>query len=110
MNHQPTSAASTSNETTLWVSAFIIIALIIICASRYTTSTAHADMAVNADEFTLLTVDSGRGEDAAPDELLYVIDSRSETVYVYEVDDARNGSILLRGGGSLSNLFTNASR
>lgn len=94
----------------LWASAFLLAALVIVQAGRLPGNEAHAEMGVQFDGFTLLTTDSGRGEDAAPDELLYVLDSRAEMLYVYEVDDARNGTILLRDGGSLRNLFSNAAR
>lgn len=94
----------------LWACAFLLAALVIVQAGRLPGNEAHAEMAVEMDGFTLITADSGRGEDAAPDELLYVLDSRDEMLFVYEVEDARAGNIILRDGGSLRNLFTNAAR
>ncbi len=94
----------------LWASAFVIAALTIVQAGRLPGPAAHAEMATSRGGYTLLSTDSGRGEDAAPDELVYVIDSRGESLLVYEIDDARKQQILLRGGGSLQNLFLNARR
>jgi hypothetical protein len=67
-------------------------------------------MGLQRHAFTLLTTDSGRGGDAAPNELLYIIDSRGETMFVYEIENAQNNEILLRDGGDLSSLFANARR
>ncbi len=89
----------------LWASAFLLGGLVITQAGRLPGNQAFAEMAVESGGFTLMTVDSGRGEDAAPDELLYVIDSRSETLLIYEIEDARRKQIILRTGGSLRNLF-----
>ena len=40
-----------------------------------------------------------------PDELLYVIDSRDQILLVYQVEDAREKRVVLRGGGNLQNLL-----
>ncbi len=92
----------------LWASAFILTALVITQAGSLPGNPAYADMAVESGGFTLLTVDAGRGNDCDPEELLYVIDSRDEVLLVYEIEDTRQKQIVLRGGGSLSNLFINA--
>ena len=94
----------------LWSSAFLLAGLVITQAGKLPINPAYGDMGVQRNGYTLLSTDSGRGEDAAPDELLYVIDSRGETLLVYEIEDARKQSILLRGGGNLQNLFRNARR
>ena len=96
----------------LWASAFVLAALLItqlgkLPGNRRTTPAR----ASTSNDFTLAHRQIPvSGEDAAPDELLYVIDSRDEILLVYEIEDARKEQIILRGGGSLRNLFTNASR
>jgi hypothetical protein len=94
----------------LWASAFMIGALVIVQAGRLPANRAYAEMAVEASDFSLLTTDAGRGEDAAPNELLYVIDSRAETLLIYEIEDARKKQIILRDGANLPVLFRNANR
>lgn len=89
----------------LWASAFVIAALIIIQGGRLAGPTADAAMAVNQDPYTLITVDSGRGGDTDPNELLYVINSREGVMMVYEIEDARQRNVLLRDGGRLEALF-----
>lgn len=92
----------------LWASAFVLAALVIMQAGRLPGNTANAEMAVDRGSYTLMTCDSGKGGDTRPDELLYVIDSREQTLLIYEIEDARKKQILLRDGGSLDNLFTRA--
>ncbi len=94
----------------LWASAFLLAALVITQAGNLPVNPAYADMAVEADGYTLITVDSGRGEDADPNELLYVIDSRSEALLVYEVEDARQRLVTLRAVANLPVWFNNARR
>jgi len=89
----------------LWASAFVIVAMIIVQGGKLTGPTAHAEMATGKDPYSLLTVDSGRGGDTNPDELLYVINSREGVMLVYEIEDARQRNIILRDGGQLENLF-----
>lgn len=94
----------------LWASAFVILALVIVQAGKLPANTAHAGMATTGDAYTLVTASSGLGEDAAPYELLYVLDSRDQIMLVYEIEDARSGQVFLRDGGSLVNLFSSARR
>jgi hypothetical protein len=94
----------------LWASAFLLAALVIVQAGRLPGNPAYAEMALESGGYTLLTTDSGRGGDAAPNELLYIIDSREEVVLVYEIEDARQNQIILRDGGSLQNLFATGRR
>ena len=89
----------------LWASAFLLAGLVITQAGRLPANPAFANMAVSDHGFTLVTANSGRGDDADPNELLYVLDSRSEMLLVYEIEDARQERIVLRHGGSLQNLF-----
>jgi hypothetical protein len=101
---------NTAGTAVLWASAFLLAGLVIVQAGRLPSNPAYAEMAVADGGYTLLTTDSGRGEDAAPNELLYVLDSREETVLVYEIEDARQKQIFLRDGGSLRNLFITGRR
>ena len=94
----------------LWASAFVLAALIIVQAGRLPGSAAYADVAAAGDDYTLLTVDAGRGDRAAPYQMLYVIDNQDEVLLVYEIPEAQKREIVLRGGGSLANLFQNARR
>jgi len=94
----------------LWASAFLLAALVIVQAGRLPGNPAYAEMGLESGGYTLLTTDSGRGGDAAPNELLYIIDSREEVVLVYEIEDARQSQIILRDGGSLQNLFATGRR
>ncbi len=65
-------------------------------------------MTASRADYTIMTTNSGRGGDADPDELLYVIDNRDQVLMVYEIEDARRGQIILRDGGSLDILFRRA--
>lgn len=95
----------------LWASAFVIAALIIIKAGDLPANQAHARMAVSSGDFTLVTAHSGKGDDEDPDEVLYVLDSRSETLLVYEIGDVRQAdAVRLVDGGSLRNLFIKGGR
>jgi len=94
----------------LWASAFVILALVIVQAGRLPANQAHAEMANSGAGYSLVTSDSGFGDDADPYELLYVIDNRDQVLLVYEVEDAQTGQIFLRDGGSLVTLFNNARR
>jgi len=111
MTDQPTTKRTSSTGTAvLLATAFLLAALVIIQAGKLPANQAHAGTSVASEGFSLLTVDSGRGDDLDPQELLFVIDSRDEMLLVYEIEDARKNVITLRDGGSLHNLFLNASR
>jgi hypothetical protein len=94
----------------LWASAFLLAALVIVQAGKLPANNAHAAVGVALEDFSMVTIDSGRGGDTQPDETLYVLDSRDEVLLIYEIEDARQKEILLRNGGSLQNLFRNARR
>jgi len=102
--------STTTASAVLWASAFLLAALVIIQAGSLEGNPAYAEMSVSSDGYTLLTTDAGSGGETAPDELLYVIDSREEVLLLYEIEDVRKGQIILRDGGSLRNLFQNARR
>ncbi|MHC4992043.1 MAG: hypothetical protein ACYTGC_13805, partial [Planctomycetota bacterium] len=70
MNQTTTHRNSTA---ALWASAFVLAAFVIVQAGRLPENAAHAEMANSLGSYTLLTTNSGRGGDADPDELLYVI-------------------------------------
>ena len=97
-----------TSSATLWASAFVIGAMIILQAGKLPSNQAHAEMSSTRGAFTLLTTNSGRGGDMDPDELLYVLDSVGAVLLVYEVEDTSKGRIFLRDGGSLVNLFNSA--
>lgn len=90
----------------LWASAFIIAALVIVQAGRLQSNPVHADMVQDRGDYTLMTTRSGREENT----VLYVMDGRTQTLLVYEVEDARRGQLFLRDGGSLDVLFRAARR
>jgi len=92
----------------LWASAFIIAALVIVQAGRLPANAAYASVAASNGDYLLLTANSGAGDDAEPDELLYVIDSRDQVYYVYEIENISRNQMILRAGGSLDALFRTA--
>lgn len=92
----------------LWASAFVIAALVVLQAGNLPGNPAYADGVSNGANYTLLTVDSGRGGgDEGPDQIVVVIDNRNATMMGY-LTDARTGNINLLDGGSLEVLFRNA--
>lgn len=94
----------------LWASAFVIAAMIITQAGRLPQNAAHADVAAERGQYTLLTAASGRGGGEQPYELLYVLDSRDQMFLVYEIENVQQFRIHRRDGGSLDMLFRNARR
>lgn len=92
----------------LWASAFVLGGMVIMQAGRMQGSTAEAAVATNRNDYSLVTTNSGKGGDADPNELLYIINTREEVMMVYEIEDARKGQITLRDGGKLENLFQRA--
>ena len=96
------------NASVLWASAFVIGAVIILQAGRLPERAAHAEVEASLGDYVLLTARTGRGPETRPNEVLYVIDNREQVLMVYELEDAQRGSIVVRGGGPLQNLFVNA--
>ena len=47
----------------------------------------------------------GQGPDEEPYETLYIIDNRSEMLFIYGMDGGANPRLALRGGSSLPALF-----
>jgi hypothetical protein len=94
--------------TALWASAFVIAALAIVQAGRLPGSSAYAETTAESGDYTLLTARSGKGPEDRPNETLWVIDNREQVLMVYELEDAIRGTLTVRGGGSLHNLFLQA--
>jgi len=92
----------------LWASAFILGALTIVQAGRIGTSEAFAEAANSSREgSSVVTVETGLGPDNKPYEALWVLDSRSEILSIYYIENANAGekSLLLRNMVSLPDLF-----
>lgn len=94
----------------LWASAFLLAGFVIVQAGRMGGNAAHADMTGSSGDYTLMTTSAGTGDDAAPNEVLYVIDNREQVLLVYEIENAQTRRMFLRDGGSLNNLFRQAGR
>lgn len=105
-------------DAVLWASAAVIAAMLILQAGRLTepsvlpgpTPDAAMSSAMMGDGFAVVAGRSGRGDDADPTEVVWVLDSRSEALMVYEIADARRGDIIFRGGSDLRVLFQSARR
>lgn len=104
----PSPASMSPAAAVLWASAFVIAALIILQAGRLPGNAAHAEMVADRGSYTLMTASSGRGPDAKPYEILYVLDSREQMLLVYEVEDARRRQVVLREGYNLDSQFQRA--
>ncbi len=90
----------------LWASAFVIAALVIVQAGRLPS--AQAEVVSELGDYVALTAGTGKGPDERPYEALFVIDNREQVLVVYDLEDAQRGNLIVRGGGSLMNLFRNA--
>jgi hypothetical protein len=97
---------SKRSHSALWASAFVIAALVIAQAGRMPA--AQAETVVSVNDYVALTARTGRGPDERPNEALFVLDNREQTLVVYDMEDAQRGTLVVRGGGSLVNLFRNA--
>jgi len=97
---------STLTTSILGASAFILAALTIIQAGR---QPAFAETANSGQMgFAAATIRSGLGPDTRPYELVYVIDSRGETLFIYYIENATGGRMQLRQVLSLPTLFRQA--
>lgn len=97
-------------EAILLATAFLLVAIVLVQAGRLPGNAAYAEMGVAGDDFTLVTASSGRGDDADPYEILWIVDSRGEVLHVYEIEDVRQGGIQQRATLDLRNVFANARR
>ncbi len=97
----------------LWASAFVIAALTVIQAGRLAPNPAFAGQSVTTDEgFSMVTASSGQGPDSERYDVLYVIDSNEETMFIYYIDNANTPAtsrLDLKNGAYLPTLF-NAAR
>lgn len=112
MTHADTSQRPRTVNTAaaiLWASAFLLAAIVLIQAGQHLDAPAHAAMSNTSAGYTMLTTHASQTV-TTPVEVLYVIDDRSEMLYVYEVENAQQRKITLHHGGSLANLFRNAGR
>lgn len=98
----------TRSAAALWASAFVIAALAIVQAGRLPGNSAYAETASELGDYTLLTARTGKGPEDRPNESLWVIDNREQVLIVYELENAQRGTLTVRGGGSLHNLFMQA--
>lgn len=94
----------------LWGCAFLMAALVITQASKLPMNPAYGEMATTQDDFSLMTTNSGFGNAADPYELLWIVDSRTEMLLVYEIEDIATEGITLRETSYLPNWFRNARR
>jgi hypothetical protein len=108
MNTQEKTTTLNASAAVLWASAFVIAALVIVQAGRMQGNAANAAVQADRGSYTLLTANSGTGGDAEPDEVLLIIDSREQTLLVYEVEDARKRQVQMRDRHSLDELFLRA--
>ncbi len=114
-NHPQNPTASTTQispaAATLWASAFIIAALVILQLGKLPVNPAHAsNVLAERGNYTLLTTDGGDGDGQRRYEMLYILDSREQVLLVYEIEDAQRGIMRLRDGGNVNNLFRAARR
>ena len=108
--HTSTRRGFNPSSTILWATAFLLGGMILTQAGRLPSNAAHAGNANNNGTYTVLTARSGTGDGLSTHDLLYVIDNRDEVLLVYEIEDARKNTILLRDGGSLDTLFRTSRR
>ena len=110
MTHQAakTNHSQTRPAAVLWASAFVIAAIAIVQAGRLPGNAAYAETASDLGDYSLVTARTGKGPDERPNESLWVIDNREQVLIVYELEDAQRGTLTVRGGGSLHNLFLQA--
>ncbi len=105
MAESHTHPRSSRTSPVLWASAFVLAALVILQAGQLPANPAFAGVVSNGQHMRLLSADNGRGADAQPDEVVYLIDNRTETLLLYELE---GGKIVLRDGVSLPTAFQRA--
>ncbi len=94
------SRANLAASAPLWASALVILALILVQSSRMAGNRAQAEMVSSSGGYTVMTADGGT------DEVLLILDERSEELFVYRVENQR--SVDMKERISLSRLFTDA--
>jgi hypothetical protein len=78
----------TSNNNSLWASAFVLMGLILFAASKH-TPVAFADDSITAGGFTMVTTPGGQGTD-----LVYVIDDQNALLMVYGLQNPQGQSYI----------------
>ncbi|MBX3354089.1 MAG: hypothetical protein KF724_00145 [Phycisphaeraceae bacterium] len=101
--------SSTIASAILGASAFVLAGLTLMQAGRM-TSTAHANESANSGSlgYSVATIRSGNGPDTRTHDLLYIIDSRGETLFIYFIENVAERRVLLRQVVSLPQLFRTA--
>ena len=89
----------------LATSAFAITAFAIVEAGRLHPEADAATAMIGVGGMTAITSSNGQGPDEQPFEVLYIIDNRTETLFVYGVDGGVTPRLSLRGGASIPALF-----
>ncbi|MSR18975.1 MAG: hypothetical protein EXS00_07410 [Phycisphaerales bacterium] len=84
MKHHNNSSSRSAPAPVLWASAFIIAALILVQAGRLGDQQAHAEAVAGGSGFSMVTLTNGLGSSRAY-ENVYVIDSHSESLYIYYI-------------------------
>jgi len=79
-----------SGHGALWASAAVLAGLVLVQAGRMRDNAALADMVVQAGEYTLLTTE------AQNEELLYVIDVRTEELSIYRIGQQRSLELIYK--------------
>jgi len=98
--------SSTLASALLAASAFVLAGLTILQAGR-ATSTAFAAESANSGQlgYSIATIRSGMGPDGRPHDMLYIIDSRGELLYIYFIENVAQQRVWLREVVSLPQLF-----
>jgi len=93
----------------LGASAFVLAGLTLVQAGRMTPS-AHANESSNSGQlgYSVATIRSGMGPDTRTHDLLYIVDSRGELLYIYFIENVADRRVLLRQVQSLPALFRQA--
>ena len=100
----PTDAMQVS-KAILAASACAITAVALVEAGKLYDPAQAGTAMIGGGGVITITSSVGQGPDIEPYETLYVIDNRSEMLFVYGVEGAINPRLTLRGGASLPVLF-----
>lgn len=89
----------------LAATAFLLGALVVIKAGDLPANEAYAGTAAGGGGISIATASNGVGKDTRPNEQLYVVDNRSEVLFIYEIEDVANRRIVPREIVSLPEFF-----
>jgi hypothetical protein len=92
----------------LATSALAVTALAIVEAGRLHPSASAsvvAPLSTGANGVTMLTASTGQGPDEAPYESLFILDNRTEMIFVYGIESPTDRRLVLRSSASLPALF-----